>query len=88
MHVCNSRLSQQRGSPQNAVPSCVPTTEPYRVLLSIGGARATLADVAVVAFSSNASHSVRAELKILRGFSSCGFDSHPRHQLFLVFVAL
>jgi len=28
----NSKLSQQRGSPQRIVPSFVPTTEPYRVL--------------------------------------------------------
>src|SRR3981081_195448 len=30
----NSSLSQQRGSPQIAVPNFVPTTKPYRVLPS------------------------------------------------------
>ena len=31
----NSKLSQQRGSPHNTVPTFVPTTKPYRVLLLV-----------------------------------------------------
>src|ERR1700720_1600054 len=37
----NSKLSQQRGSPQPTVPSFVPTTKPYLLLLSVCGAPPT-----------------------------------------------
>src|ERR1700688_3141401 len=37
----NSKLSQQRGSPQATVPNFVPTTKPYRVLPSNSLPRAT-----------------------------------------------